>query len=328
MRIRVKDMYRQFRELLDAAIGTSEYVVVANVDVRGFSAFSTRVDSADTGLYIKKIYARLIDDYFGVASFFKPTGDGLLLTIPYSEETLRAVIVDVIGTSFRLLDDFESLLDGDPMITFETPPAIGIGLSRGSASCLRSGETVLDYSGRVLNLASRLMGLARPSGVVCDGAFGVELLPDDLASSFMSEEVYLPGIAETTPISIRYSWEYTEISLAAKRPLKDYVWKTQTFTNTLNELEEGAPRHRVYLEERPADESQIAVDARYPQVTASGRKRADVVSIRAAAFDYALDASRPYVSVHTTALASALRSLGVKGPWEVYVSINYPTFGT
>jgi hypothetical protein len=137
-------MHRTFRKLLDQATGSSEYVVVTNVDIRGFSAFSTTVDSADTGLYIKKVYARIIDDYFERASFFKPTGDGLLLTVPYEEKTLGDTVQWTLETCFELLDDFPTLVAGDAMVNFGVPDRIGIGVSRGSASCLRSGETILD----------------------------------------------------------------------------------------------------------------------------------------------------------------------------------------
>jgi hypothetical protein len=64
--------------------------------------------------------------------------------------------------------------------------------------------------GEVSNLASRLMGLARRSGVVLDGAFGVDLLPAEVASKFaLDNRVYLPGIAEADPIAVYYTTEYT-----------------------------------------------------------------------------------------------------------------------
>jgi class 3 adenylate cyclase len=322
-------MYREFRKLLDTAVGTSEYVIVANVDIRGFSAFSTRVDSADTALYVRKVYAQLIDDYFANASFFKPTGDGLLLTVPYDENSLKDALTGVVESSFQLLDEFEALVAGDPMITFETPAAVGVGLSRGSASCLRSGDLVLDYSGRILNLASRLMGLARPSGIVCDAPLGVELLDDHLAEAFATEHVFLPGIAESRPIEVRYSHAYTEIPAAAKRPIREYDWKNQSFSSTQKQLQEGPPLHRIYLEERPIDESQIQVVARHPLATASGRRREGVTGITDdVGFVYDFDAGRPYVSVRTRALGSALTDDGVKDGWEVTVNISYPVAKT
>lgn len=78
-------MHREFKELLKDATGMSEYVIAVNLDIRGFSSFSKKVESPDVALFIKKVYSKLLDGYFPNASFFKPTGDGLLLTIPYNE---------------------------------------------------------------------------------------------------------------------------------------------------------------------------------------------------------------------------------------------------
>ena len=50
------------------------------------------------------------------------------------------------------------------MITFELPPDIGIGVARGSATRISTQDGILDYSGRPLNLAARLVNFARPRG--------------------------------------------------------------------------------------------------------------------------------------------------------------------
>jgi len=65
------------------------------------------------------------------------------------------------------------------MTNFPTPDKIGIGITRGSVCCIMSGSKILDYSGRNLNLASRLMEMARPSGIVFDESFGLDLLSDE-----------------------------------------------------------------------------------------------------------------------------------------------------
>jgi hypothetical protein len=53
-------MHRDFRALLDEARGISEFVFAVNVDIRGFSDWSLTVDSAQTAIFVKKIYAKLI----------------------------------------------------------------------------------------------------------------------------------------------------------------------------------------------------------------------------------------------------------------------------
>jgi class 3 adenylate cyclase len=317
-------VHREFRTLLDKAVGTSEYVVVLIVDVRGFSTFSTQVDSADAGLYIKKVYARMIDDFFPTASFFKPTGDGLLLTLPYTEETLEETVQLALARSFDLVEEFATLVSDDRMITFEVPADVGIGIARGSASCLRSGDRILDYSGRILNLASRLMNLARPSGIVTDGSFSPELVGDHLESRLDTDHVYLPGIAEATSVAVRYSWEFTDIPARAKQPLSEYAWKTHTYTWPLKRLEDRAARHLIELEERPIDEKEIHAVARHPRATRSGGKASGVVGRTGIPFDYSLDAGRPVVALHHHALASALREANVKGTWPVEIEVRYP----
>jgi class 3 adenylate cyclase len=317
-------MHREFRALLDKAVGTSEYVVVLIIDVRGFSAFSTRVDSADAGLYIKKVYARIIDDFFPEASFFKPTGDGLLLTLPYTEETLDETVRQALERSFGLVQSFGTLVTDDKMITFDVPTDVGIGVARGSASCLRSGDRILDYSGRILNLSSRLMNIARPSGIVTDGSFSPELVGDDLERRLRTDHVYLPGIAEATPVEVRYSWEFTTIAARAKQPLAEYKWKTWTETRTLKQLEDSSGRFLVELQERPVDEAEIQVSSRHPRATRSGAKAAGILGVTDVPFDYSLEAGRPMVALHYNAIAATLRNTGVKGPWPVTIEIRYP----
>lgn len=75
-------MHTEFRKLLDDVTGVSEFVLAVNIDIRGLSSFSMRVESPETAIYLKRVYTRIIEDYFPNASFFKPTGDGLLIIVP------------------------------------------------------------------------------------------------------------------------------------------------------------------------------------------------------------------------------------------------------
>ena len=74
-------MNEGFRKLLEKATGKSQYIIVIVLDIRGFTPFCQIADSLDVATYIKKIYMKIIDDYFPDASFYKPAGDGLLITI-------------------------------------------------------------------------------------------------------------------------------------------------------------------------------------------------------------------------------------------------------
>ena len=80
-----------------------EHVIVLNVDIRDFSTFSERVESVQAALYIKKVYQKLLAEYFPDATFFKPTGDGLLLIYSFDDESLKSVSRSVVKTSLRLI---------------------------------------------------------------------------------------------------------------------------------------------------------------------------------------------------------------------------------
>ena len=77
-------MHRRFRKLLEDATGESEFVIAVNLDIREFTQFSQKVESPDVTMFIKRVYMKLIDEYFVDACFFKPAGDGLLILIPYT----------------------------------------------------------------------------------------------------------------------------------------------------------------------------------------------------------------------------------------------------
>src|SRR5882724_5082780 len=170
-------MNQRFVDALVNAQGRSEFVIVVVADIRGFSAFSTVNESPNIAMFIKRFYLQLINKYFMTANFVKATGDGLLMTFPYSETDLPEVSETVITSCLSCLKDFPNICSNDPMINFTIPQEIGFGIARGTACCLYSGDEILDYSGHLLNLASRLNDLARPNGIVIDGAFLQSMIP-------------------------------------------------------------------------------------------------------------------------------------------------------
>jgi len=89
---------------------------------------------------------------------------------------LETVAQSTIDTCYLIINEFECFCEHDPMINFDVPDKIGIGLSRGTACRLISDDKILDYSGDTLNLATKLMDFARPEGIVFDAKFGFDLL--------------------------------------------------------------------------------------------------------------------------------------------------------
>jgi len=99
-------MHREFRKLLEKATGQSEHVIAVNADIRKFSGFCGKVDSANVGLFIVEVYKKLIDECFPTAPFLKPTGDGLLIILPYRKDNLRKVATNTMNACLKALRDF------------------------------------------------------------------------------------------------------------------------------------------------------------------------------------------------------------------------------
>lgn len=307
---------------MENAEGVSEFIIAVNVDIRGFSEFSKHVESPDVAMYIKRVYMSLVDNYFAGSSFFKPMGDGLLLTFPYNEKNLKEVINDIIKKCWKVINDFGKICKNDPMINFPVPQHIGIGIARGTACRIVTGRKILDYSGHVLNLASRLMDIARPSGIVFPDSFGADLLDTSEIDKFARTKVYLKGIAEDRPIPIYYSKAITKIVAIHKAPLNKIKWKIIKTEEKLSEFRKLGIFHYP-LSERPTDPDEILVKATFPKVS-SGKKLKNVVSILKPEFKYETAGDEYYVIINMGDIANKANEQGVKEGWKIALEIKYP----
>jgi class 3 adenylate cyclase len=324
-------VHRRFLELLPQVTGQSKPSIALNLDVRGFSQFSLTVDSVDAAIYIRKVYERILTDYFPYADFFKSTGDGLLLVFELDErdeENLKKTANRVVTTALDLLDAFPTLLEDDSWIYFEVPKQIGIGVARGAASRLAAGDETLDYSGNALNSASRLMDIARPSGVVIDSSFPFHLLDDELQQPFTEDpNVYVRSIAEKLPTNVFYTADLTTIPTANRKPLDKVEWKEINQEFTLAKMKQTA-YFLFDLEAEPIDPSKIFVTLDHPAVTPSGGRSKGIlteVKPRADEVFYSVDAGRPRLTIQYSALVERLETKGVKRSWPLKLLIRYPT---
>ncbi|MFC2000306.1 adenylate/guanylate cyclase domain-containing protein [Chloroflexota bacterium] len=316
-------MYDDLRKLLPKATGTSEFIIAVSMDIRGFSSFSKAIESTSVAVFLRKVYLTLIEAYFANASFIKPTGDGLLVTIPYSESNLSEVVTNTVANSLKVVENFGSFCENDPMVNFEVPRNIGIGLARGTVCCISSENKTLDYSGRVLNLASRLQDVARPKGVVMDGSFGIELLPHDVACLFAEDSVYLSGIAEREPMVVYYSTDYTCIPPLKKRPIQEALWTTLKDKKTLKQIRGASSRFSYVLPSKPVDPTGIKVRIFHPTAK-EGRRLARVgADFDLPNLEYFLEGTEPRVRIPFDRLAEQLEKRGVKDNWYVDVEISY-----
>ncbi len=251
-------MLTQLRKRLQGADGRSEFVIAAMCDIRGFSKFSIRHESPDTAMFIKRFYLKLLDTYFKQAVFAKPTGDGLLLIFRYNEHNLIETSELVIETAFKVISDFPKMFADDSMINFTTPHQVGFGVTRGPTCCLFSGRSIIDYSGQLLNLASRLNEFARPCGIVVDGNYLLNVLPSSCRARFSKRNVYVRSIAEESPICVFCS---SEVSLPtyALSPLSGQGWKEVTHKMTIDKLSKINGSFRLNLQDEPASMENMQV---------------------------------------------------------------------
>jgi len=315
-------MYSEFRNLLDYATGKPEHVIAVNVDIRGFSSFCRKVDSTNVGLFIVEVYEDLIDECFPNAPFLKPTGDGLLIVIPYAKTNLREVATDTMNACLKALNDFPSFCADNPMINFDVPQKIGIGLSRGAVCRLISENKTLDYSGTVLNLASRLMNLARPSGIVFDADFNITLFPEEIRKIFTKQNVWLPGIAESEPIEIFYSKEYgTRILSMYRKRLDIRNWRTVNYKPKKLKQIKLNKTYLLTLPSEPIDPNQISVKVYYPE---SITKETGATFFQFYNFDYVTEGGEPIVQLDFFLLAKYLEERGLNDDDEVKIVVRYP----
>jgi len=319
-------MRSEFRTLLDNAVGQLEHVIAVNLDIRGFSLFCRKVDSANVGLFIVEVYRDLIDECFPNVSFLKPTGDGLLAIIPYERDNLGEVANDTMNACLKALREFPSFCANNRMINFRVPQKLGIGLSRGAVCRLVSGDETLDYSGTVLNLASRLMNVARPRGIVFDADFDIELFPEEIRKVFAKEKVWLLGIAESEPIEIFYSKEYgTKILPMYRRRLDIRKWRTNKLSLRLEQIElyiTGAKEYGFTLSHEPVDPDEIDIKL-YPPKSVVEQRGASFFWFYGTRYEYSR--GEPIVNLDFVRLAKLLKSLGLDKKDEVKIAIRYPT---
>ncbi|MDD2666529.1 MAG: adenylate/guanylate cyclase domain-containing protein [Methanocellales archaeon] len=317
-------MHRQFREYLDTAEGHSEFIIVVFVDIRGFSAFSKRHESPDTAMYIKRVYKRLIDDYFNTASFYKSTGDGLLITIPYKETTLKEVASDTIKSCLRCYEEFAHICADDPMINFDVPSRIGIGISRGTACCLKSNDRILDYTGHILNMASRLTGLARPAGIVIDGDFKIEDLFDvEDQELFEKREAFLRSISEESPKTVYVMKDVVDIPPEYLQPLRRDKWDSIEQEKTIKQWKKYSPRYFITLENYLRRPNAIEVTLIYPP-NIGGKIDSSIVKYHNFKyFEYREKAGQPEVLIYIDKMIEYLKSEAISQNRKVRLRIKY-----
>ncbi len=262
-------MLKILKKSLQRAEGRSEFIIAVVCDIRGFSEFSTIHESPDIAMFIKRFYLKLLDDYFNTAAFAKTTGDGLLMAFRYSETSLGDVVELILKSCFKVLTDFPRMFKLDPMINFPTPVNLGFGIARGTACCLFSGKQVLDYSGQLLNLAARLNDLARPRGIIIDGAFQEKVIPEALRTNFVQGRAYIRSVAEETPKEILCSKDVV-LPAYSQAPLTTYEWISDRHELSVEALSQLTGSWLMNLRREPLTNEKTKLQIWYPNPKVKG----------------------------------------------------------
>lgn len=272
-----KQLHERFRELLGSARAQACQVVATFADIRGFSTFTAQGESFDTALYLRSVFSTILSAHFPDATFFKSTGDGLLLIheLPSNPQEVPEVVSSILSRSVSLVAAFGQLTANDYMINFPVPQKLGVGVARGSVTRLMSDVGVLDYTGRCLNLAARLMDKARPAGVVFADQHAKQLMRPELAREFSDDRVCIRGISERTPVAIVISKD-VEIAPFDREPIPeaDHVWGVES-TLTLDEIRSSSS-YGFYLPRPPRSSERVGVHVEYPNFRGDGRPKSSV----------------------------------------------------
>lgn len=316
-------MHRDLQKLLASAEGQSQKVVAVFIDVRGFSSWNA--ESTEVADYLKSAYNRILTKHFDDAGFFKLTGDGMMLIYPFKDvSTLQSTVRATVAKSIALVKAFPTLTKDDRMINFPVPTRLGIGLARGSATVLKSDSKTLDYTGRPLNLAARLMDLARPFGVVFDDSFGVEELTTAVRKKFEHADVYVNGIAEESSIRVYYLPDWTTIGEHRKLPISaPIIMADATQKLTLKRLKDRGGSFLEPLEQTPAQPTAGAtVIVEHPDVRDDGTKT-DLVGTLTAKAPIERKLNTWYARVDYSEIAETVEAQRCQDDWTVRTTLEY-----
>lgn len=110
-------------------------------------------------------------------------------------------------------------------------------------------------------MAARLNDLARPKGIVIDGNYMADVIPENLRPRFKTQEVYVRSIAERAPMNVFYSKSDVSIPDYALYPIADDAWKLVSFAHTVAEVRKmRSQMHRLRLPSGPVSPDKLVVD--------------------------------------------------------------------
>ena len=206
-----------------------------------------------------------------------------------------------------LVDTFGQITADDYMINFAVPQKLGVGVARGSATRLVSDGGVLDYTGRCLNLATRLMDKARPFGVVFADKHAKQLMTPEVAMLFTNDKVCIRGISEQEPLPILIT-RGVEIAASDREPIPEakHAWGDER-TISVSEVRDSSS-HAFYLPRAPRSHERVGVYVEFPLFDKDGRRK-DTVSWFEVYGDYLEQPGGPLVWINLKEVKNRIKQL-------------------
>jgi hypothetical protein len=317
-------VHRDLKDLLQSAKGQSAYVISANVDIRGFTSFFQ--DSIKAAVFLSGAYTSILTNYFPDVSFFKPTGDGLLLIKEVDDTDLDLMVTTIksfIEAALKLESEFQQICASSIRMNFPKPEHIGIGLAWGDATRIFSGDKTLDYSGKPLNLASRLMDLARPYGIVFGDEIEPTFLDSQIRDQFGATDVYIKGIYEDSPMTV-YTTERVIIPEVNRKPFGEERYSDPTDIQILRKIKTYGSRFSYPFKHKPSSFLGVQLHLQHPAVSKNGGKDPDLFStFTLNPIEVKESPTGPRATFDFDAIHKRIADSGAKGTWPVQITLTY-----
>jgi class 3 adenylate cyclase len=173
-------------------------------DIRGFTAASKRIGTADLGAFATAAHREILDLFSGCPpTFVKNLGDGHLLVWEAPDGLQPALLDPVMAAARKAQTAFAAFVAGQGALGAQLPRQVGIGLAYGET--FKSD----DYYGVAMNLAARLQNEARPEGLaLSETVFDAAARRDArLREEFRRARVHLKGLGSTLMwVKRPFSW--------------------------------------------------------------------------------------------------------------------------
>jgi hypothetical protein len=169
------------------------------------------------------------------------------------------------------------------------------------------------------------MDLARPSGVVLDGAFGVEMLEKETQDLFVAEDVYIRSVAEEEPKKVYILEGVVEIAETAKRPLRLEHWECTTRSLTVRQWRQVDDWFYIPLD-RPLKRAdgmivQIKHQTRHAGKVVDGLRHFELIDKNA--YEYMVVGNAPLVFVKRDWVLAYAKTKRLPLAEQLKVEINY-----